>query len=49
MLPFFDRRRKARYCSSIILNVLQEGPQMFPGVDFKNRMDRNNKVGTFAE
>lgn len=30
LLPFVHRRRKATYCSSIILDVLQSSLQMFP-------------------
>ena len=35
LLPFFDRKRKARYCSSIVLDVLQRSLHMFPGVQLK--------------
>jgi hypothetical protein len=35
LLPLFDRRRKARYCSSIVLEVLQESLHMFPGIGLK--------------
>jgi hypothetical protein len=35
LLPFFDRRRKAKFCSSIVLDVLQESLHMFPGVQLK--------------
>jgi hypothetical protein len=35
LLPFFDRRRKAKFCSSIVLDVLQESLHMFPGVHMK--------------
>jgi len=34
-LPFIGRKRKARYCSSIILNVLQSSLHMFPGKHLK--------------
>jgi hypothetical protein len=35
LLPFFDRRRKAKYCSSIVLDVLQQNLHLFPGVELK--------------
>lgn len=35
LLPFFDRRRKAKFCSSMVLDVLQESLHMFPGVHLK--------------
>ena len=35
LLPFFDRRRKAKFCSSIVLDVLQQSLHMFPGVQLK--------------
>jgi hypothetical protein len=35
LIPFFDRRRKAKYCSSIILEVLQQSLHMFPGIELK--------------
>ena len=35
LVPFFDRRRKAKYCSSIVLDVLQHSLHMFPGVQLK--------------
>ncbi|MGA3239271.1 MAG: hypothetical protein ABSG03_23600 [Bryobacteraceae bacterium] len=35
LLPFIDRRRKAKYCSSIVLDVLQQSLHMFPGVGLK--------------
>jgi hypothetical protein len=35
LLPFFDRRRKAKYCSSIVLDVLQQSLHMFPGIKLK--------------
>jgi hypothetical protein len=35
LIPFFDRRRKAKYCSSIVLDVLQRSLHMFPGVQLK--------------
>jgi hypothetical protein len=35
LIPFFDRRRKAKYCSSIVLDVLQQSLHMFPGVQLK--------------
>jgi hypothetical protein len=35
LVPFFDRRRKAKYCSSIVLDVLQQSLHMFPGVQLK--------------
>jgi hypothetical protein len=35
LVPFFERHKKARYCSAIVLNVLQESLGMFPGVNLK--------------
>jgi hypothetical protein len=35
LLPYFDRRRRAKYCSSIILDVLQSSLNMFPGIELK--------------
>jgi hypothetical protein len=35
LLPFFDRRRKSKFCSSIVLDVLQESLHLFPGVQLK--------------
>jgi hypothetical protein len=35
MIPFLDCRRKARYCSAIVLDVLQRALHMFPGVPLK--------------
>jgi len=35
LLPFFDRRREAKYCSSIVLDVLQHGLHMFPEAQLK--------------
>jgi hypothetical protein len=35
LIPFWDRRKRARYCSAVVLNVLQESLGMFPGVDSK--------------
>jgi hypothetical protein len=35
LLPFVDRRRKAKYCSAIVLDVLQSSLHMFPGVQLK--------------
>jgi hypothetical protein len=35
LFPFVDRRRKATYCSSIILDVLQSSLQMLPEVRLK--------------
>jgi hypothetical protein len=31
LLPFAVRRRKPRYCSSLVLDVLQQSLRMFPG------------------
>jgi hypothetical protein len=35
MVPFLDCRRKAKYCSAIVLDVLQRALHMFPGVQLK--------------
>ena len=35
LFPFFERRRKATYCSAVILDVLQSTLHMFPGVNLK--------------
>jgi len=35
LFPFLDRGRQGTYCSSIILNVLQESLHMFPGIGRK--------------
>jgi hypothetical protein len=35
MIPFLDYRRKAKYCSAIVLDVLQRALHMFPGVRLK--------------
>jgi hypothetical protein len=35
LLPCIDRRRTAKYCSSIILDVLQNSMHLFPGVELK--------------
>ncbi len=36
LFPFLDRRRrKAKYCSSVILDVLQNSMQMLPGHELK--------------
>jgi hypothetical protein len=35
LLPFIDRRRKAKYCSAIVLEVLQGSLHMFPDVQLK--------------
>jgi hypothetical protein len=35
VLPFFGRRRKPRYCSSLVLDVLQQSLRMFPGIGLR--------------
>jgi hypothetical protein len=35
VVPFLDCRRKARYCSAVVLDVLQRALHMFPGVQLK--------------
>jgi hypothetical protein len=35
MIPFFDSHRKAAYCSSVVLDVLQQSLHMFPGAQAK--------------
>jgi hypothetical protein len=35
VLPFIGQNRNARYCSSLILEVLQNSLHMFPGVGLK--------------
>jgi hypothetical protein len=35
LLPFIGRHRKAKYCSSIVLDVLQKSLHLFPGVQLK--------------
>lgn len=35
IVPFLDCRRKAKYCSAIVLDVLQRALHMFPGVQLK--------------
>jgi hypothetical protein len=35
LIPLFDRRRKSKFCSSIVLDVLQRSLHMFPGVQLK--------------
>lgn len=35
LLPFLDRPSKPKYCSAVILDVLQQGFHMFPGVKLK--------------
>jgi hypothetical protein len=35
LLPLIDRRRKAKYCSAIVLEVLQSTLHMFPEAQLK--------------
>jgi hypothetical protein len=35
LIPFLERRKRSRYCSAVVLDVLQESLGMFPGVHAK--------------